>query len=69
MYAAQTKHTLENLGITRKYKGYYFLSDAVEIVNIKETALLNVGKYIYSPYPLNIIATAGRLKGISAPLF
>ena len=49
MYTAQTKHTLENLGITRKYKGYYYLSDAVEIVNINETALLNVGKQIYSP--------------------
>ena len=49
MYAAKTKHTLENLGITRKYRGYYFLSDAVEIVNLKEAALLNVGKYIYSP--------------------
>ena len=48
MYAAQTKHTLENLGITRKYKGFYYLSDAVEIVNLNETA--------------------GRLKGISAPL-
>ena len=52
MYAAQTKHTLENLGITRKYKGYYYLSDAVEIVNINETALLNVGKQIYSPISL-----------------
>ena len=52
MYAAQTKHTLENLGITRKYKGYYYLSDTVEIVNINETALLNVGKQIYSPISL-----------------
>ena len=52
MYAAQTKYILENLGITRKYKGYYFLSDAVEIVNLNETALLNVGKYIYSPISL-----------------
>lgn len=49
MYAAQTKHTLKNLGITRKYKGFYYLSDAVEIVNLNETALLNVGKQIYSP--------------------
>ena len=52
MYAAQTKHTLENLGITSKYKGYYYLSDAVEIVNLNETALLNVGKQIYSPISL-----------------
>ena len=49
MYAAQTKHTLENLDITRKYKGFYYLSDAVEIVNLNETTLLNVGKQIYSP--------------------
>ena len=52
MCAAQTKHILENLGITRKYKGYYYLSDAVEIVNINETTLLNVGKHIYSPISL-----------------
>ena len=52
MYTAQTKHILENLGITRKYKGYYYLSDAVEIVNLNETALLNVGKHIYSPISL-----------------
>ena len=52
MYAAQTKHTLENLGITRKYKGFYYLSDAVEIVNLNETTLLNVGKQIYSPISL-----------------
>ena len=52
MYTAQTKHTLENLGITRKYKGYYYLSDAVEIVNINETTLLNVSKHIYNPISL-----------------
>ena len=52
MYTAQTKHILENLSITRKYKGYYYLSDAIEIVNINETTLLNVSKYIYSPISL-----------------
>ena len=68
MYAAQTKHTLENLGITRKYKGYYYLSDAVEIVNLNETLCWMWASRYTAPYPLNIIATAGRLKGISAPL-
>ena len=45
----EIKDLFETLGVTRRYIGYYFLLDAVEIVNRDETTLLKVGEYIYEP--------------------
>lgn len=45
----EIKELFETLGITRRYIGYYFLLDAVEIINRDETTLLKVGEYIYEP--------------------
>ena len=36
----EIKDLFETLGVTRRYIGYYFLLDAVEIVNRDETTLL-----------------------------
>lgn len=40
---------LENMGIEKEYKGFYFLTDAIEIIAQDETALLNIGRRIYNP--------------------
>ena len=45
----EIKDLFETLGVTRRYIGYYFLLDAVEIINRDETTLLKVGEYIYEP--------------------
>ena len=41
----EIKDLFETLGVTRRYIGYYFLLDAVEIVNRDETTLLIAKKY------------------------
>ena len=45
----EIRDLFETMGVTRRYIGYYFLLDAVEIINRDETTLLKVGEYIYEP--------------------
>lgn len=65
----EIKDLFETLGVTRRYIGYYFLLDAVEIVNRDETTLLKVGEYIYEPIAKSATATLQPLKEIYERLF
>lgn len=45
----EIKDLFETLGVTRRYIGYYFLLDAVEIINRDETTLLKSANTYTNP--------------------